>query len=97
MSSHLFGFCLFVVNHDFFNNLQDQEREFILEAAKETINYQYMLAEEDDHKLIDMIEKENVQIREMTILERSNFLEKVKEFHNNFFLQFPKMNFSKEI
>ena len=25
------------------------------------------------------------------------FLEKVKEFHNNFFLQFPKMNFNKEI
>ena len=56
-----------------------------------------MLAEEDDYKLIDMIKKENVQIREMTILERSNFLEKVKEFHNNFFLQFPKMNFNKEI
>ena len=97
LSSHLFGFCLFVVNQDFFNNLQDQEQEFILEAAKETISYQYMLAEEDDHKLIDMIEKENVQIREMTILERSNFLEKVKEFHDNFFLQFPEMNFNKEI
>ena len=69
----------------------------ILEAAKETINYQYILAEEDDYKLIEMIKKENVQIREMTILERSNFLEKVKEFHNNFFLQFPKLNFNKEI
>ena len=43
------------------------------------------------------VKKENVQIREMTILERSNLLEKVKEFHNNFFLQFPKMNFNKEI
>ena len=97
LSSHLFGFCLFVINHDFFNKLQDQEQEMILEAAKETINYQYMLAEEDDYKLIDMIKKENVQIREMTILEKSNLLEKVKEFHNNFFLQFPKMNFNKEI
>ena len=56
-----------------------------------------MLAEEDDFKLIDMIKKENVHIREMTILEKSNFLEKVKEFHNNFFFQFPKMNFNKEI
>ena len=44
-----------------------------------------------------MIKKENVQIREMTILERYNFLEKVREFHNNFFLQFPKMNFKEVI
>ncbi len=94
LSSHLFGFCLFVVNQDFFDKLQDQEQKLILEAAKETISYQYMLAEDDDHKLIDIIKKENVQIREMTNLERSNFLEKVRKFHNNFFLQFPKINFN---
>ena len=94
LSSHLFGFCLFVVNQDFFNKLKDQEQELILKAAKETISYQYKLAEEDDSKLIDMIKNENVQIYEMTINEKNNFLKKVKPFHNNFFLQFPKMNFN---
>ena len=44
-----------------------------------------------------MIKKENVQIYEMTNFEKNNLLRKVKEFHNNFFLQFPKMNFNKEI
>jgi TRAP-type C4-dicarboxylate transport system substrate-binding protein len=97
LSSHLFGFCLFVVNQDFFNKLKDQEQELILEAAKETISYQYKLAEEDDNKLIDMIKNKNVQINEMTINEKNNFLKKVKEFHNNFFLQFPKMNFNEDI
>ena len=97
LSSHLFGFCLFVVNQDFFNKLKDQEQELILEAAKETISYQYKLAEEDDNKLIDMIKKEDVQIYEMTIDEKNNFLKKVKPFHNNFFLQFPKMNFNEQI
>ena len=97
LSSHLFGFCLFVVNQDFFNKLKDQEQELILKAAKETISYQYKLAEEDDSKLIDMIKNENVQIYEMTINEKNNFLKKVKPFHNNFFLQFPKMNFNEVI
>jgi len=72
-------------------------KEWVPKAAKETISYQYKLAEEDDSKLIDMIKNENVQIYEMTINEKNNFLKKVKPFHNNFFLQFPKMNFNELI
>jgi TRAP-type C4-dicarboxylate transport system substrate-binding protein len=93
LSSHLFGFCLFVINHYFFNKLNELEKKLILEASKETINYQYKLAEEDDKKLIDMIKKENVQIYEMTNFEKNNLLRKVKDFHNKFFIKFPNMNF----
>ena len=81
------------MNQDFFNKLQDQEQEMILEAAKETINYQYMLAEEDDYKLIDMIKKENVQIYELTHHEKEQLLDKVKHFHNEFFTKYPNMKF----
>ena len=93
LSSHLFGFCLFVINQYFFNKLNELEKKLILEASKETINYQYKLAEEDDKKLIDMIKKENVQIYEMTNFEKNNLLRKVKDFHNKFFIKFPNMNF----
>ena len=93
LSSHLFGFCLFVINHYFFNKLNELEKKLILEASKETVNYQYKLAEEDDKKLIDMIKKENVQIYEMTNFEKNNLLRKVKDFHDKFFIKFPNMNF----
>lgn len=93
LSSHLFGFCLFVINHNFFNKLKKQEQQKILEASRATINYQYKLAEEDDNKLIDMIIEENVQIYEMTTSEKNNFLEKVKVFHNDFFLKYPNMKY----
>ena len=93
LSSHLFGFCLFVINYYFFNKLNELEKKLILEASKETINYQYKLAEEDDKKLIDMIKKENVQIYEMTNFEKNNLLSKVKDFHKKFFIKFPNMNF----
>ncbi|MAR32463.1 MAG: hypothetical protein CMK35_02210 [Porticoccaceae bacterium] len=93
LSSHLFGFCLFVINQYFFNKLNELEKKLILEASKETINYQYKLAEEDDKKLIDMIKKENVQIYEMTNFEKNNLLSKVRDFHKKFFIKFPNMNF----
>jgi len=93
LSSHLFGFCLFVINDSFFSKLTKQEQKIILEASKQTISYQYTLAEDDDNKLIDMIKKKNVQIYEMSDFEKNDFLENVKEFHNNFFLKYPNMNF----
>ena len=95
LSSHLFGFCLFVVNQSFFNKLKNEEQELILEAARQTTNYQFNLAEEDDNKLIDMITKEKVNIHEMTFTEKNDFSEKVQEFHHDFFIKFPNMKFYK--
>ena len=40
-----------------------------------------------------MIKEENVQIYEMTTSEKNNFLEKVKVFHNDFFLKYPNMKY----
>ena len=93
ISSHLFGFCFFVINGTFFDELSIDEKKLITQASEKTKAYQYELAEEDDKKLIDLIKKENVQIYELTHHEKEQLLDKVKHFHNEFFTKYPNMKF----
>ena len=93
LSSHLFGFCFFVINGTFFDELSFDEKKLITKASEDTKAYQYELAEEDDKKLIDLIKKENVQIYELTQHEKEELLDKVKHFHDEFFEKYPKMKF----
>ena len=93
LSSHLFGFCFFVINGTYFNELSNDEQKLITKASEDTIEYQYELAEEDDKKLIDLIKKENVQIYELTQYEKAELLDKVKHFHDEFFKEYPNMKF----
>ena len=93
LSSHLFGFCFFVINATYFNELSNDEQKLINKASEETMAYQHELAEEDDKKLIDLIKKENVQIYELTQHEKAELLDKVKHFHDEFFKEYPNMKF----
>ena len=93
LSSHLFGFCFFVINRTFFDELSIDEKNLITQASENTKAYQYELAEEDDKKLIDLIKKENVQIYELTHHEKEQLLDKVKHFHDEFFKDYPNMKF----
>jgi TRAP-type C4-dicarboxylate transport system substrate-binding protein len=93
LSSHLFGFCFFVINGTFFDELSIDEKNLITQASENTKAYQYELAEEDDKKLIDLIKKENVQIYELTHHEKEQLLDNVKHFHNEFFTKYPNMKF----
>ena len=93
LSSHLFGFCFFVINCTFFDKLSIDEKKLITQASEKTKAYQYELAEEDDKKLIELIKKENVQIYELTHHEKEELLTKVKHFHDKFFEKYPKMKF----
>ena len=93
LSSHLFGFCFFVINGTFFDELSIDEKKLITQASEKTKAYQYKLAEEDDNKLIDLIKKENVQIYELTHHEKEQLLDNVKHFHNEFFTKYPNMKF----
>ena len=93
LSSHLFGFCFFVINGTFFDELSIDEKKLITQASEKTKAYQYELAEEDDKKLIDLIKKEHVQIYKLTHHEKEQLLDKVKHFHNEFFTKYPNMKF----
>ena len=93
LSSHLFGFCFFVINGTFFDELSIDEKKLITQASEKTKTYQHELAEEDDKKLIDLIKKENVQIYELTHHEKEQLLDNVKHFHNEFFTKYPNMKF----
>ena len=93
LSSHLFGFCFFVINGTFFKKLSNDEKKIIKQASEDTIVFQHELAEEDDKKLLNLIKKENVQIYELTQNEKEQLLLKVKHFHNEFFTQYPNMKF----
>ena len=89
----MFGFCFFVINGTFFNELSNDEKKIINKASEDTIVFQFKLAEEDDKKLIDLIKKEKVQIYELTQHEREKLLNKVKHFHDEFFTKYPNMKF----
>ena len=93
MPAILFGFCFFVINGTYFNELSNDEQKIINKASEDTIAYQYELAEEDDTKLIDLIKKENVQIYELTQDKKSELLDKVKHSHDEFFTEYPDMKF----
>ena len=93
LTSHLFGFCFFVINGTFFKELSNDEKKIIKQASEDTVIFQHVLAEEDDKKLINLIKKENVQIYELTQNEKEQLLLKVKHFHNEFFTQYPNMKF----
>ena len=93
LSSHLFGFCFFVINGPFFDELSIDEKKLITQTSEKTKVYQHELAEEDDKKLIDLIKKENVQIYELTHYEKEQLLDNVKHFHNEFFTKYPNMKF----
>ena len=51
LTSHIFGFCLFVINNDYFNKLSDSNKKFLINQSKETTEFQRRLAINEDNIL----------------------------------------------
>ena len=55
LTSHIFGFCLFVINDDYFNKLSDLKKKLLINKSKETTEFQKSLAISEDDILIKKI------------------------------------------
>ena len=62
LTSHIFGFCLFVINDDYFNKLSDLNKKFLINKSKETTKFQRRLAISEDDILIKKIKSKNIKI-----------------------------------
>ena len=91
LTSHMIGFCLFIINKSYFDELNDEQRVIIENSARKSIIFQRELASKEDGILINKMKKEGVKVTTLSLNEIENFKNKTKKYHNNFFKEFPLM------
>ena len=91
LTSHIFGFCLFVINDDYFNKLSDLNKKFLINKSKETTKFQRRLAISEDDILIKKIKSKNIKIENIDKDGLENFKRATNSFHKNYFQTYPHM------
>ena len=91
LTSHIFGFCLFVINDDYFNKLSDLNKKFLINKSKETTKFQRRLAISEDDILIKKIKSKNIKIENIDKDDLEGFKRATNNFHENYFQTYPHM------
>ena len=91
LTSHIFGFCLFVINDDYFNKLSDLNKKFLINKSKETTKFQRSLAISEDDILIKKIKSKNIIIENIDQDGLENFKSATNNFHESYFQTYPHM------
>ena len=91
LTSHIFGFCLFVINNDYFNKLPDLKKKFLINKSKETTEFQRRLAISEDDILIKKIKSKNIKIENIDKDGLEDFKRATKNFHESYFQTYPHM------
>ena len=91
LTSHIFGFCLFVINDDYFNKLSDLNKKFLINKSKETTKFQRRLAISEDDILIKKIKSKNIKIENIDKDGLEGFKRATNNFHENYFQTYPHM------
>ena len=91
LKSHIFGFCLFVINDDYFNKLSDLNQKFLINKSKETTKFQRRLAISEDDILIKKIKSKNIKIENIDKDGLEDFKRATNNFHENYFQTYPHM------
>ena len=91
LTSHIFGFCLFVINDDYFNKLSDINKKFLINKSKEVTDYQRKLAIDEDDILINKIKSENIKIQTIDKKNLEDFKGVTNDFHEIYFQTYPHM------
>ena len=91
LTSHIFGFCLFVINDDYFNKLSDTNKKFLINKSKEVTDYQRKLAIDEDDILINKIKSENIKIQTIDKKNLEDFKGITNDFHEIYFQTYPHM------
>ena len=91
LTAHIFGFCLFVINDDYFNKLSDLNKKFLIKKSKETTKFQRKLAISEDDILIKKIKSKNIKIENIDKDCLKDFKKATNNFHENYFQTYPHM------
>jgi len=91
LTSHIFGFCLFVINDDYFNKLSYLNKKFLINKSKETTKFQRRLAISEDDILIKKIKSKNIKIENIDKDGLEGFKRATNNFHENYFQTYPHM------
>ena len=89
LTSHIFGFCLFVINDDYFNKLSYLNKKFLINKSKETTKFQRRLAISEDDILIKKIKSKNIKIENIDKDGLEDFKRATNNFHENYFQTYP--------
>ena len=91
LTSHIFGFCLFVINNDYFDNLTNLNKKFLIKKSKEVTDYQRKLAIDEDDILIKKLKLENIKIQTINKKSLKDFKSVTNVFHDCYFQTYPDM------
>ena len=91
LTSHIFGFCLFVINNDYFDNLTNLNKKFLIKKSKEVTDYQRKLAIDEDDILIKKLKLENIKIQTINKKSLKDFKSVTNVFHDIYFQTYPDM------
>ena len=91
LTAHIFGFCLFVINDDYFNKLSDLNQKFLINKSKETTKFQRRLAISEDDILIKKIKSKNIKIENIDKDGLEDFKRVTNNFHKSYFQTYPHM------
>ena len=91
LTSHIFGFCLFVINNDYFDKLTNLNKKFLIKKSKEVTDYQRKLAIDEDDILIKKLKLENIKIQTINKKSLKDFKSVTHVFHDSYFQTYPDM------
>ena len=91
LTSHMFGFCLFVINNDYFDKLTNLNKKFLIKKSNEVTDYQRKLAIDEDDILIKKMKSENIKIQTIDEKSLEDFKSVTNVFHESFFQTYPHM------
>jgi TRAP-type transport system periplasmic protein len=91
LSAHMFGFCLFVINNNFFKSLNLKQQNKILDTAFKSTEFQRNLAIKEDDILMKKIKEKGIKVVKPQTKNLDEFKRMTKVFHENYFNENPHM------
>ena len=91
LTSHIFGFCLFVINHSYFEKLSDLQKEFMINKSKKVTEFQRQLAVLEDANLLKEMKLANIKVEKLDEENLIEFKNITQTFHQDYFKNFPHM------
>ena len=89
LTSHIFGFCLFVINYSFFHKLCDPQKEFVINKSKKATEFQRQLAVQEDENLLKEMKLANIKIEKLDEENLIEFKNITQTFHQDYFKNYP--------
>jgi TRAP-type C4-dicarboxylate transport system substrate-binding protein len=91
LTSHIFGFCLFVINYSHFDKLSDLQKEFVINKSDKVTEFQRQLAVLEDANLLKEMKLANIKVEKIDEENLIEFKNITQTFHQDYFKNFPHM------